>query len=215
MTAVKRRLRRIQAQGVASGAMTTNGQKSAARPDPAVTAASKFMSLVLRRQPDQAGLTLDPGGWVGIDDLLSVAGEAGVPLDRAMIAHVLAESAKARFALSSDGARIRAMQGHSAQAIEIAFEQVAPPDTLLHGAVAKFLASIRAEGLKPGERHYVHLSHDVEAARAVGARRGKPVIPRVAAGRMAREGHVSRRAENGVWLTRAVPARYLDGVEDA
>jgi putative RNA 2'-phosphotransferase len=49
----------------------------------------------------------------------------------------------------------------------------------------------------------------VETARKVGARRGKPVILTVHAGRMHREGHEFFVSANGVWLTDAVPPGYL------
>ena len=60
-----------------------------------------------------------------------------------------------------------------------------------------------------GKRHHVHLSKDLETARKVGARRGKPVILTVDAGRMHRDGHKFFFSANGVWLTDAVPPGYL------
>ena len=183
-----------------------SSDKASAR---ALTQASRFISLVLRHEPERAGLVLDRDGWTDVDALIGGAQAAGVPLDLAVIRRILAESAKTRFALSEDGKRIRALQGHSTNTVDVAYAPVEPPATLFHGTVAKFLDSIRAEGLRPGERHYVHLSGDEETARLVGARRGPPVVLRVAAGRMGRDGHVFHRAENGVWLTRAVPPEYL------
>jgi putative RNA 2'-phosphotransferase len=56
----------------------------------------------------------------------------------------------------------------------------------------------------------VHLSPDVETARVVGRRRGRPVVLRVAAGRMHRDGHVFLLSANGVWLTEHVPPLYID-----
>jgi putative RNA 2'-phosphotransferase len=66
-----------------------------------------------------------------------------------------------------------------------------------------------AEGLKKGKRHHVHLSRDIETARKVGARRGKPVILRVDARMMHQEGFKFFLSANGVWLTESVPAAYL------
>jgi putative RNA 2'-phosphotransferase len=59
------------------------------------------------------------------------------------------------------------------------------------------------------EQHCVHLSKAVETARKVGARRGKPVILTVDAGRMHRDGNKFYIPANGVWLTDAVPPGYL------
>ena len=49
----------------------------------------------------------------------------------------------------------------------------------------------------------------METARKVGARRGKPVILEVDAGRMHRDGRTFFLSANGVWLTDAVPPGYL------
>jgi putative RNA 2'-phosphotransferase len=83
------------------------------------------------------------------------------------------------------------------------------PNLLYHGTVARFLDSIRVSGLERGSRQHVHLSPDVETARKVGQRRGRPVILIVEADRMWRDGYTFYRAENGVWLTDSVPVRYV------
>jgi putative RNA 2'-phosphotransferase len=84
-----------------------------------------------------------------------------------------------------------------------------PPDVLFHGTVERFLASIMAEGLKKGKRHHVHLSRDTETARKVGARRGKPIILQVDAGKLYGQGYKFFLSVNGVWLTDTVPANFL------
>jgi putative RNA 2'-phosphotransferase len=50
---------------------------------------------------------------------------------------------------------------------------------------------------------------DVATARKVGARRGKPVILTVEAGRMHHDGYKFLLSVNGVWLTESVPPGYL------
>ena len=45
---------------------------------------------------------------------------------------------------------------------------------------------------------------------AEGSRRGKPVILRIRAGEMHREGYAFWVSANGVWLTDHVPAHYID-----
>jgi putative RNA 2'-phosphotransferase len=80
---------------------------------------------------------------------------------------------------------------------------------LYHGTVARFMDSIRTSGLERGSRQYVHLSPDVETARKVGGRRGRPVILVVESGRMWQDGHTFYQAKNGVWLADAVPPEYL------
>lgn len=63
--------------------------------------------------------------------------------------------------------------------------------------------------MKKGKRHHVHLSKDVDTARKVGARRGKPVILTVAAGKMHAAGFAFFLSVNGVWLTESVPVAFL------
>ncbi len=176
--------------------------------DRSLVRASKFLSLVLRHRPEHIGIALDPAGWVAVDELLAAARHTGFPLDRATLERVVAENDKRRFAFSADRTRIRASQGHSVD-VDLGLAPQAPPDVLFHGTAARFLESIRREGLKPGSRTHVHLSTDEETARTVGQRHGSPVVLRVEAGAMHRDGHEFFRSENGVWLTQAVPARFL------
>ncbi len=169
---------------------------------------SKFLSKYLRHEPDGLGLTLEPGGWVSVENLLEGAAKHDFPITKAELLQVVAESDKQRFALDETGARIRANQGHSTE-VDLQLKEVDPPEQLFHGTVAKFLDSILAEGLKKMSRHDVHLSKDVQTAAKVGERRGKPIILVIESGRMAADGFKFRLSENGVWLTEHVPAQYI------
>jgi putative RNA 2'-phosphotransferase len=170
---------------------------------------SKFLSLVLRHQPDKIGIVLDDAGWTDVDALLAACAKAGTPITRTQLDDIVKSSDKQRFALSPDGTRIRANQGHSVD-VDLALEPVAPPAILFHGTVDKFLDSIRATGLSKGARHHVHLSADTTTASKVGERRGKPVLLRVRAEAMAAAGHTFFRSANGVWLTDAVPPEFIE-----
>ncbi|MEU6809586.1 RNA 2'-phosphotransferase [Streptomyces sp. NPDC046831] len=167
---------------------------------------SKFLSRHLRHQPDRIGLTLDEGGWVAVDTLITAAAAHGFPFSREELDRVVATNDKRRFAIEGD--RIRASQGHSVE-VDLGLPPVVPPPHLYHGTVASALAAIRAEGLRPMNRHDVHLSADRETATRVGARRGRPVVLSVDAAAMHRDGHVFHVSANGVWLTRSVPPAYL------
>jgi len=115
---------------------------------------------------------------------------------------------KQRFAFDETGDLIRANQGHSVE-VDLQLEEREPPDVLYHGTVERFQPSILEAGLLRGKRHHVHLSKDIETAHKVGARRGKPIILQVDAGRMYHDGHKFLLSANGVWLTDAVPPGYL------
>ena len=167
---------------------------------------SKYLSKHLRHQPERIGLTLDEAGWVEIDTLIAACAAHGVRFNREELDHVVATNDKRRFSI--EGTRIRASQGHSIE-VDLGLPPATPPPYLFHGTVARNLDAIRAEGLRPMNRHAVHLSADRETATRVGARRGRPVVLSVDAGAMHKDGQVFRVSENGVWLTEAVPVRYL------
>ena len=169
---------------------------------------SKFLSLVLRHQPEVIGLILDDSGWAVIDTLIRLS-QAHKPLTRALIEQVVEENSKQRFAISEDGRRIRANQGHSIE-VDLGFVPVTPPTLLYHGTATRFVDAIRREGLVKRSRQHVHLSADADTATAVGARHGKPAALIVRAGEMAAAGHAFFRSENGVWLTDAVPVEFID-----
>ncbi len=169
---------------------------------------SKFLSLVLRHQPEIIGLSLDDAGWADIDVLIRLS-QPHRPLTRALIEQVVEENSKQRFAISEDGRRIRANQGHSID-VELGLQPLAPPTRLYHGTATRFVDAIRREGLVKRSRQQVHLSADADTATTVGARHGKPAVLIVRAGEMAAAGHAFFRSENGVWLTDGVPVGFID-----
>ncbi|MGH8082546.1 MAG: RNA 2'-phosphotransferase [Lysobacter sp.] len=173
------------------------------------TKTSKFLSLVLRHEPETIGLTLDANGWADIEELIDLANAAGKPVTRELIDEVVRDSDKQRFAISEDGLRIRANQGHSVD-IDLGLEPLAPPATLYHGTATRFAKSIRKLGLVKQSRQHVHLSLDEETATKVGVRHGKPLLLRIRAGEMHAQGIAFFRSNNGVWLTDAVAAEFID-----
>jgi putative RNA 2'-phosphotransferase len=101
------------------------------------------------------------------------------------------------------------VQGHSSKQVDREFKAVVPPVKLFHGTATKFVDSILKQGLQPQSRHHVHLSADIETAVKVGQRHGKVVVFEVDSKRMYADGIKFFQAENGVWLTDVVPAKYL------
>ncbi len=173
-----------------------------------LTSHSKFLSLILRHQPDAAGITLDVQGWADVPSLLRGMQAAGHPVDMAMLEEIVRTDNKQRYSFNETHTRIRANQGHSVQ-VDLGLVPTAPPEILWHGTATRFLESIMAQGLLPGSRQFVHLSKDADTAKTVGQRHGKPVILTVRAGDMHRAGLRFYQSENGVWLTKNVPPAYL------
>lgn len=175
---------------------------------------SRFLSLVLRHKPEAAGVTLDASGWTEIADLLRGAEAAGVALSPEALRRVVEGNDKQRFEISRDGERIRARQGHSVR-VDLGLVPTTPLATLYHGTVGRALPAIRREGLRPMQRHHVHLSADPETAIRVGNRRGDAIILEVDAARLHASGTLFFVTGNGVWLTDRVPPeaiRFPDAV---
>jgi putative RNA 2'-phosphotransferase len=169
---------------------------------------SKFLSLVLRHQPEKIGLNLSQSGWAPVAQLIEAARSHGIEFTLEELQNIVASNDKRRFSLSEDGLWIRANQGHSIE-VELGYAPAVPPEILYHGTAERFLASIKQQGLIKGKRHHVHLSADVDTAMKVGLRHGRPVVLRVKAGLMRRDGFVFYLSTNEVWLTEGVPVQYL------
>lgn len=170
---------------------------------------SKFLSLVLRHEPETVGLKLDEAGWVPVDELLDAVTAHGHRLSMEQLQEVVDTNDKKRFTIQ-DGF-IRANQGHSVP-VDLQLPEAEPPEHLYHGTVPRFLERIREKGLLKGERHDVHLSPDRETALKVGQRRGLPYILTVKAKQMHADGFRFYLSANGVWLTDHVPPQYIDGL---
>lgn len=176
--------------------------------NPNLVKLGKFLSLVLRHQPEIIGIQLDPQGWVNVEHLLDQCRRHGKPIDQATLEAIVASNNKQRYILSEDGRQIRANQGHSVP-VMLDYDPLNPPAALYHGTAEKYLASILEQGLLKQKRHHVHLSRDLDTAAQVGRRHGKLVVLQVDSGAMHENGHLFYCTPNGVWLTDEVPARYL------
>ena len=76
---------------------------------------SKFLAKHLRHAPDALGLTLQPGGWVSVDDLLAASARAGFAISYDELIECVETNDKRRFSFDDSGDLIRANQGHSVE----------------------------------------------------------------------------------------------------
>ena len=173
-----------------------------------LTHISKFLSLVLRHQPETIGIQLDQNGWTDVKDLIEKANYNGLKFDRETLNYIVATNEKKRFAFNETLDKIRASQGHSIE-IELGYNNQKPPEILYHGTGEKSVQSIVDTGLEKRSRQHVHLSRDIETAIKVGQRHGKPFVFKVLAGQMYNDNFQFFISENGVWLTDNVPTKYL------
>lgn len=169
---------------------------------------SKSLSYILRHSPETIKLKLDENGWADVDELIAKFDLYELKLDFELLEYVVKNNDKKRFAFNTDKTKIRANQGHSIS-IELNLDEAAPPESLYHGTVEKFLPDIQAQGLQKMNRQHVHLSADKETANKVGVRRGKPVILIIKSGAMHKAGYKFYLSANNVWLTTVVPAEYI------
>lgn len=173
---------------------------------------SKFMSFVLRHHPEDIKLELDKEGWVAVSKLVEHANKYGhKDFTVEDVFHVVETNGKKRFALNDDNTMIRANQGHSVE-VYLDLPAVTPPEFLYHGTAVRFLESIMKEGLKPMQRHDVHLSFDTKTALSVGQRHGEPCILRVKSLEMFQKGYVFKCTANNVWLAQHVPVEFLEQI---
>ncbi len=174
---------------------------------PDLETTSKFISLILRHKPEAAGIALDEHGWADVRKLIAGVNRTR-PLTMEQLETIVRTDSKQRYSFNADHTLIRANQGHSIP-VDVELKKTAPPAVLYHGTGAKYVPSVKKEGLLPQSRLYVHLSSDVPTALNVGRRHGKPVVFRIDAGKMAEDGYDFFLSVNGVWLTKHVPVRYM------
>lgn len=169
---------------------------------------SKFLSLVLRHQPETINITLDENGWTDTQTLIEKISQTEFSFDFNTLKHIVDTNSKKRFAFNATWDKIRANQGHSVE-VELGYIYKNPPRVLFHGTGQKSVTSILKTGLQKRKRHHVHLSADIETAIKVGQRHGKSFVFEVLAEEMFSNNYEFYLSANGVWLTDNVPVQYL------
>lgn len=138
---------------------------------------SKFLSLILRHQPEVAKLTLDGRGFCHIDKLIKAA---SAHLHETVTREDLEElctpsdnpQEKTRFELEGD--YIRAGHGHS---IAISgYPECVPTQALFHATPRAAVAAIQKSGLSLMSRQKVHLSYDRAITLEAARRRNRDVV---------------------------------------
>ncbi|MCJ8288531.1 MAG: RNA 2'-phosphotransferase [Crocinitomicaceae bacterium] len=168
----------------------------------------KFLSLILRHNPEKIKIELDNAGWTDVDTLIRQMNKFNRRIDIKELEYLVENNSKKRYAFNSDKTKIRANQGHSLN-VDLGLKTISPPEILYHGTADRFLESIYEKGLIKKERHHVHLSADLDTASNVGKRHGRLVIFEVDSQLMNQDGFEFYKSDNGVWLTDEVPSKYL------
>jgi len=167
---------------------------------------SKFLSLILRHQPEKINLKLDENGWADVDELIEKSKKVHFDMD--ILEEVIETNNKKRFTFNEVKTKIRANQGHSIN-IDINLDPIEPPAILYHGTSIKNIDSIRSSGIDKRNRQHVHLSHELSTAKNVGSRHGKPIILNIDTQQMHKDGFLFYLSKNGVWLTDYIDPKYI------
>lgn len=176
-----------------------------------LTNLSRYMSLILRHKPEIIEITLDEHGWANVNELIKGIAKNNAGFNMDILEQIVRTDSKQRYSFNDDKSLIRANQGHSVN-VDVELKEKEPPEYLYHGTGEKYVKSINQDGLIPKSRLYVHLSKDIKTAENVGKRHGKEVVYRINSGQMYRDGYKFYLSENGVWLTKEVPVKYLEMV---
>lgn len=172
---------------------------------------SRFIAYVLRHSPLTLCIHMNEHGWVSVEELIKqFNNHSPYYLDKKVLDSIV-ESGN-RFSYSDDGKFIRANHGHSIS-VDLELEEIEPPKILYHGSAKKYKESIDAEGLKPKQRLYVHLSDDVSKALEIGSRHTESdsdvVLYYIKSEEMYKDGYKFYLSKDNVWLTKEVPTKYF------
>lgn len=129
------------------------------------TRLSKTLSFVLRHKAPELGLTILPGGYIPVAELL--AHHMFRRYSREDIVRVVDQNQKKRFDLKSDpvkGDLIAANQGHSYTVEDPELTPITDPSlfpVVVHGTYFKAWEHIKKEGLKRMNRTHIHFAQGV------------------------------------------------------
>lgn len=171
----------------------------------------KYLTYLLRHCPEALELKMDKNGYVLVSELIKKLKTTKYKIDLETLDRIVKTDDKQRFSYNENKTKIRCVQGHSFH-VDVAKEAI-PPKVLYHGTSRNAYNTIKDEGIKKVSRDYVHLSKDVYTAVNVGLRHAKDVsnliIISVDTRAMIKDGYKFYVAENGVWLSDYIPAKYI------
>ena len=167
---------------------------------------SRWMSYVLRHNPERYGLQPDRHGYVNLEEFLHIAARRYPDLAPERIRALIEAGGTARFEIALG--QVRARYGHSIP-VEPVGPPVEPPAFLYYGADAAATDAILADGLKPADRCSLHLSTTLEEALTIAQRKtANPAVFRILAQEAFHKG-VAFFRESELFLTARVPAPFL------
>lgn len=169
---------------------------------------SKYLSLILRHNPEAIKIKLDEHGWANVDELLIGINRSGYYVNQEIIDVIVKTNNKKRYQYNHTHTKIRANQGHSIK-VNVDLQEQIPPKFLYHGTAINKLDRIKKLGIKKMNRLYVHLSKDVKTAIDVAKRHGQPVVLVINTKDMLKDGFKFYVSSNGIWLCDDIDYKYV------
>ena len=170
---------------------------------------SKLLSLILRHRPDEFGLNMDEYGFIPVDEVVEVVQERYDEATDEAVRDLVADASQHRFEIVDE--RIRALYGHSFF-VEMDGEPVDPPAKLYMGTTASAGSRMEADGIRPVDRSYLHLSTNYESAESRSRQSGTPCVAEILAKKAFEEAGIEFFARGEVVLTRQIPAEFVGQV---
>lgn len=173
---------------------------------------SVYLCYILRHCPEEIpNLEMDKHGWVDTGKLIEGINRTGkYTIDMESLEEIVRTDNKGRYEFSSDKSRIKCRQGHSVNVIpELEYRE--PPKFLYHGTHSKNYEKIMESGyVSKMSRHHVHLQEKEEKAWQSAERwHQTPVLLKIDAEKMGKEGYSFGVTANGVWCVDEIPTRYI------
>lgn len=114
-----------------------------------LTELSRYISLILRHNPEVVGIALDEHGSANVEELINgIAKNYEFNMD--ILEEIVKRDNKQRYLFNDDKTLICANQGHSIPVyveLELELEKIAPPEYLWHWTGEKYVDSIDKNGL--------------------------------------------------------------------
>lgn len=161
---------------------------------------SVHLAYLLRHSKD---VRRDEFGWASC---MPIIRRLKIKMDT--LVDIVNTDSKGRYEFSSEGRKIRAVQGHSVP-VDLELKEVADVNLLYHGTAEGAYSYIWKNGISKMSRNFVHMSKDRETAFKVGGRHGNPVVIIIMAKSLIEDGHKIYRSKNGVYLTDHVAPKYF------
>ena len=174
-----------------------------------LTRKSKYLSQLLRHNPDKLGLHMDQAGWVPVSELMSA-------FTLSELIELTETDQKQRYQMDQGHTKIRATSGHSIPGIVPDLQQASDiPEELFHGTSKSNLELIYESGsLKPMGRNCIHLTSDIKDAWKVGSRHGVPAVIVLDSTKMVKDGYKFMKpiTDRYFFVSNDIPVSYIKKV---